>query len=123
MSDKVAQGLKRIVRREPSYRMEAYSFLLEALEYTLQELDKPRHVSGQELLDGIRRYAIRKFGPTSRMVFEHWGVRVTEDFGRMVFLLVEQGILTKTESDSIEDFANGFDFKKAFEDEYSWTSD
>jgi uncharacterized repeat protein (TIGR04138 family) len=123
VSDKVAEGLKRIMRREPRYRIEAYTFLLEALEYTLQELEKPRHVSGRELLDGIRRYAIHKFGPTSRMVFEHWGVRSTEDFGRMVFLLVAQGILTKTESDSIDDFADGFDFKKAFEDEYSWTSE
>jgi uncharacterized repeat protein (TIGR04138 family) len=105
------------------YRPEAYYFLLEALDFTLSGLEAPRHVSGRELLDGIRRLALQRFGPTSRLVFEHWGVRTTEDFGRIVFQLVERGVLSKTETDSIEDFADGFDFKTIFEDRYTWTSE
>jgi len=123
VSSQVEKGVRKVLRKDRRYPMEAYFFLLQALEYTLQQLEKPRHVSGRELLRGIRDHAIERFGPTSRMVFEHWGITSTEDFGRMVFLLVEEGILTKTETDSIEDFADGFDFKKAFEDEYSWTSE
>jgi len=108
---------------ESPYREEAYLFLLEALEFTLSGLERPRHVDGRELLDGIRRLAIQRFGPTSRMVFEHWGLRSTEDFGRIVFMLIDHGVLSKTAADSIDDFVGVYDFKTVFEDRYCWTSE
>jgi uncharacterized repeat protein (TIGR04138 family) len=73
-----------------------------------------RHVSGQELLGGIRDYALAQFGPMTQMVFEEWGIKRCEDFGEIVFNMVEIGLLGKTEKDSREDFANGYDFDDAF---------
>jgi len=123
MARDLASTLEEIRRQDPAYAIEAYHFLLQALEFTLSRLDRRRHVDGKELLDGVRRYAVNRFGPMSRLVFEHWGVRRTEDFGRIVFHLVEHGVLSKTETDSIDDFVDVFDFKRVFEDEYAWTSD
>jgi uncharacterized repeat protein (TIGR04138 family) len=115
--------VEEIREADTRYREEAYFFLLEGLEFTLSELEAPRHVSGGELLDGIRRLALQRFGPTSRLVFEHWGVTATEDFGRIVFHLVERGILSKTDTDSLDDFVRAYDFKTEFEDRYTWTSE
>ncbi|MFH1680681.1 MAG: Minf_1886 family protein [Candidatus Eisenbacteria bacterium] len=123
MAKDLRSALAVIRKKDPRYREEAYYFLLEALDFTLSRLEAPRHLSGPELLDGIRRFAVQRFGPTSRMVFEHWGIRRTDDFGRIVFQLIDQGILSKTPADSIDDFSGVYDFKTVFEDRYSWTSE
>ena len=73
------------------------------------------HVTGQELLEGIRVYGLDQFGPLARQVFEHWGIQSTEDFGHIVFLLVEVKLLGKTEEDSIADFREVYDFAEAFD--------
>lgn len=109
-----------IAERDPRYRPEAYSFLMLALNHTVAGLETPRHVTGQELLVGIRAYAIDQFGPMAKTVFNHWGVNETLDFGHLVFNLVEHELLGKTDSDRLEDFANGFDFETAFVTEYPW---
>lgn len=112
--------IEEIIREEPRYKPEAYIFLLEALGWIIDHLEEKRHITGQELLEGIRKYALESFGPTARMVFEHWGVTTTEDFGVVVFQLVSRNILATTETDSISDFVDVYDFKTAFEDNYSW---
>jgi len=114
---------KRILASDRRYAMGAYLFIYEALAFTQKELgrDDPemaqerRHVSGQELLEGIRHYAEHIFGPLAPSVFRNWGVRKTEDFGEIVFSLVENNLLGKTESDSRRDFAGGFDLDSAFD--------
>lgn len=114
---------EQILARDPRYELAAYIFIYEALAYTQRALgrDDPnltpaqRHVTGQELLNGIREYAAQMFGPLAPTVFRSWRVRRTEDFGEIVFNLVAQGLLGKTESDAREDFAGGFDFDQAFE--------
>ena len=73
-----------------------------------------RHVTGQELLDGIRAYALEQFGPMVPTVFEEWGLQNCADFGEIVFNMVEIGLLAKTEKDSREDFKSGYDFEDAF---------
>ena len=73
-----------------------------------------RHVAGPELLEGVRQYALREFGPMVLTVFESWGIRNCEDIGHMVFNLINAGIFGKTEEDSLEDFKNVYDFKDAF---------
>ena len=75
---------------------------------------KLRHVTGQELLGGIRDYALGQFGPMTMTVFEEWGVRSCADFGEIVFNMVEHSLLAKTERDSREDFKDGYDFADAF---------
>lgn len=109
--------LRRLVENRP-YAPEAYEFTMQALDYTLQRLDAPRHVSGTELLDGIRACARDEFGPLARHVLNTWGVHESRDFGAMVFDLVERGVLARTDEDDIRDFDAGFDFEQAFERNY-----
>ena len=113
------EALGQILKADPRYDEHAYLFLREALDFTLKMLAKPeggkmRHVSGAELLEGIRQYALQEFGPMAKTVLNQWGVNRCEDFGEIVFNLVEKGILGKTEQDKREDFAGGYDFNEAF---------
>lgn len=116
-----AEAVDEIRKLDPRYDRDAYLFVREGLDYTLKLLKKQahtdpkhRHVSGQELLDGLRQFALDQFGPMAKTVLEHWGVRKCEDFGELVFNMVEKGILGKTDQDSREDFRGGFDFNEAF---------
>lgn len=111
--------LDRIVETDKRYSRDAYIFLREALEFTQKAISKAnknqvRHITGQELLNGIREYALAVFGPMSKSVLEEWGIRTCEDFGNMVFLMVENNLLRKTEQDTLEDFKTGYDFEDAF---------
>jgi uncharacterized repeat protein (TIGR04138 family) len=113
------EALRKILERDNRYAPEAYLFLRESLDFTIKLLQKPdtgpaRHVTGGELLDGIRQFALQEFGPLSLRVLTHWGVKRCEDFGEIVFNLVESGALGKTEEDRREDFAGGYDFERAF---------
>lgn len=108
------QVVEEICAKDSRYKADAYEFLLQALHYTQGSLKRETHVSGVELLDGLRKYAIEQFGPMVKTVFVHWGISSTVDFGNIVFNMVNKKILSKTEADSIEDFKNGYDFDKAF---------
>jgi len=113
------QMVKKICKEDPRYDADAYLFIREALDYTVKMLDKPaeepgRHVSGRELLEGVRECALNEFGPMSLSVLNRWGIKRTEDIGEMVFNLVDAGILGKTEQDERMDFAGGYDFREAF---------
>jgi uncharacterized repeat protein (TIGR04138 family) len=112
-------GLEQIVAKDPRYPRDAYLFIRESLDHTQKRIVRSsrgqlRHVSGQELLDGIREYALSEFGPMTTTVFEEWGVRSCQDFGEIVFNMVESGLLAKTDTDSRDDFAGGYDFQEAF---------
>lgn len=111
--------LDLLLAKDTRYQRDAYHFVKDALDHTQklvarQNREQMRHVSGQELLGGIREYALSQFGPMTKMVFEEWGIKRCEDFGEIVFNLVEIGLLGKTEKDSREDFANGYCFEEAF---------
>src|SRR3954452_25049180 len=114
-----AEALDSIVASDPRYQREAYVFLRDSLDFTTKQQKNAkgttvRHVSGPELLDGVRQYALREFGPMVMTVFDNWGIRSTEDIGHMVFNLINAGIFGKTDEDSIEDFKNIYDFDEAF---------
>jgi uncharacterized repeat protein (TIGR04138 family) len=111
--------LETILAKDTRYQREVYLFVREALDYTqklvCKENDgKVRHITGQELLDGIRRFALEQFGPMTLTVFAEWGVRECRDFGEIVFNMLEAGLLAKTAKDSRADFAGGYDFEDAF---------
>jgi uncharacterized repeat protein (TIGR04138 family) len=111
--------VERIVERDPRYTREAYALLREALDYTQRQIHKKsrgkvRHVTGQELIEGVREYVLQQFGPMSITVLEEWGIRNTRDIGEVVFNMVEHRLLAKTEEDSRADFDNGYDFDTAF---------
>jgi len=113
------EALVEILRKDPRYGREAYQFVREALDYTIKVLVKPkegpgRHVSGSELLDGIRRFSLEQFGPITHTVLTKWGIKECIDFGNIVFNLVEEGILGKTDQDRVDDFSDGYDFHTAF---------
>lgn len=112
------EKLEHIVRQDLRYDREAYLFLRDALDFTIKGRKKAKepdqHVTGQQLLDGIRQYALKVFGPMVPTVFEYWGVRSGEDFGEMVFNFIRVGIFGKTESDSLEDFKGAYSFHDAF---------
>jgi uncharacterized repeat protein (TIGR04138 family) len=108
-----------LVAADDRYHRDAYTFLKEALEYTQRTLKRPvgektRHITGQELLEGIREYALKEYGPMALTVLSEWGIHRSEDFGEIVYNMVEHGILSKTENDSRKDFQDGYDFEKAF---------
>jgi len=104
------------------YPPAAFVFVQEGLRHTVDALreaepDMPehgRHVSGAELCFGLRDYALQQFGLLARSVMRSWSVERTEDFGRIVFALVEAGCLRKTDEDHIEDFQGVFEFDEAF---------
>ncbi|HVU08904.1 MAG TPA: Minf_1886 family protein [Verrucomicrobiae bacterium] len=113
------EALDKILAKDSRFSREAYLFLREALDFTQKIIAKEnreqvRHITGQELLDGIRQYALQQFGPMAATVLEEWGVISCRDFGNIVFNMVEIGLLAKTEKDSREDFENGYDFTDAF---------
>lgn len=114
-STELLQKIDALLKKDSRYKPEAYLFLLAALHVTVSSLPEPRHVTGQELLEGIRLHALDQFGPLTRQVFEHWGIQETVDFGHIVFSLVEAKLLGKTEEDSIADFQNVYDFSEAFD--------
>lgn len=107
--------LRDLVARDPRYRSDAYRFVFEGLDYTLKSKGRAGgHVSGRELLEGIRDFALDQFGGLAGLVFDQWGVRCTGDFGEIVFNLVEAGLMGKTESDSREDFRDVYAFSEVF---------
>ncbi len=114
MNENLERSLRDLIAKDPRYPFEGYRFLFEALDHTVRRLGERRHVSGQELLEGIRILALEQFGSLARMVFDGWNVRKTDDFGEMVFHLVDAGLMGKTAQDSKEDFKNGYDFDEAF---------
>ena len=111
--------IEKLLQNDRRYSREAYLFVREALDYTQKRVEKKskeevRHVSGQELLAGIRCFALEHFGPMAQMVLNEWGVRTCQDFGELVFNMIESNLLAKTAQDSREDFKGGYDFFEAF---------
>lgn len=116
----IIDKIEEVVAEDGRYRLEAYLFIMNALEVAVSKKPVRDHVSGEELLGGVREYGRHLFGPTARMVFEHWGVSETKDFGNIVFNLINAGILGKSDTDSPEDFVGIYDFGEVFEKQYDW---
>ena len=112
-----------MVNRARHYHPAAYQFVRLSLDYVLTDLEERRHISGQQLLQGIARYAKLRFGPFVRPVFEEWGVRETMDFGHIVFELVDRQIMTRQAEDSIDDFRDVYDFRAEFDEGYDYLSE
>ncbi len=111
----------QICKEDPRFDRKAYTFLRHGLDETVKEIKrketkvgKSRHVSGQQLLDGLRAYALEQYGPLAITVLRDWGITKCAHFGDMVFNLIEYGIFSKTENDRREDFGEIFTFEDAF---------
>jgi uncharacterized repeat protein (TIGR04138 family) len=114
MPSNLEERLKEVVARDGRYHINAYRFVYEALDYTVKQLEKKRHISGRELLEGIKNLAIEQFGGLAVMVFDVWGVRKTADFGNIVFNLVEADLMSRSDEDTREDFDGVYEFKEVF---------
>jgi uncharacterized repeat protein (TIGR04138 family) len=118
-----------IRQEDPRFDRAAYAFVRDGLEHAVKELKKAdaararvsRHVSGRELSEGLRAYALEQFGPLAKTVLNAWGLHETLHFGDIVYNLIEYSVFSKTESDRREDFADVFTFEEAFVAPYAPT--
>jgi uncharacterized repeat protein (TIGR04138 family) len=119
--------LMPIVRRDPRYAYEAYEFVSQALVHTNKMLgrelrdentdpnDMRYHVSARQWVEGICDFARHEFGLMAGVVFRMWGIRCTDDFGEIVFNLIDEGLMTPTPDESRADFHALFDLDEALE--------
>jgi uncharacterized repeat protein (TIGR04138 family) len=108
------RAINEICVCDQRYKPDGYEFVMQALNFTQKEFKKEGHISGQELLEGIRKFALDQYGPMAKTVLQHWGITRTSDFGNIVFNMIGQKLLSKTESDTRHDFDDVYDFKTAF---------
>jgi uncharacterized repeat protein (TIGR04138 family) len=135
-----SQRFTELLKRDSRYQVDAYMFVFEALNFAQQELDmgeeRPsepleiededeaaqtgpqKHVSGQELCEAIRRYALLQYGYLAKTVLNSWGIHATGDFGEIVFNLIGIGRMRKTDDDRREDFDDRYDFETAFQEDF-----
>jgi uncharacterized repeat protein (TIGR04138 family) len=112
--------VRAICRDDPRYAAGAYHFMRHALDYTVKEVHKAdpnrasHHISGAELSDGARIWALDQYGPMAFTLLREWGIQRTDDFGEIVFNLIEYQVFGKTDDDKREDFTACFDFHQAF---------
>ncbi|MEO1583023.1 MAG: Minf_1886 family protein [Planctomycetota bacterium] len=127
MSEIPTINWQQIAQNAGGFSPQVFDFIREGLEHTARTIHGPgsgapegeddsRHVSGADLCLGLKDLAIERYGPLARTVLEHWNVYSTEDFGRLVFALIEAGILRKTDEDDYNDFVGVYDFDEAFGD-------
>lgn len=112
--------LARLEQSGYRYDERAYLFVLAGLEYLQTRLPERRHVTGAEVTHACRDLALEQYGLIAREVLEHWGIRETADFGRIVYALVGAGLLVTQPGDRIEDFHDVYSFERAFEESYVW---
>jgi uncharacterized repeat protein (TIGR04138 family) len=117
------ETIESLSEKDTRYNAEAYVFLRDSLEGTIKRRKKARketgpHVGAEELLEGFRIHALEEFGPMALMVLGYWGVHTTADVGNLVFNLVDAGVFGKTEEDTVESFADVFDFNEVFVDPF-----
>jgi len=118
------KSLQEVVDAIGVYPADAYLFVQQGLNYTVEKIHKEtdpeasHHVGGRELCDGLRELALNNWGLLARIVLSRWNITSTMDFGRIVFAMVEHDLLQKTDEDTIEDFRQVYDFRAAFESNY-----
>ena len=114
MNKDLSSKIETILSRDSSFHFDAYEFVLKALNYTQDKMDRDGHVTGQELSEGIKKYALEQYGPMAKTVLTHWGVNSTGDLGRIVYNMIDVGLMKKNEQDSQDDFKDVYDFNQAF---------
>ena len=114
------EAFQHIGRQDDRYHERGYLFVLAALEYAQGKLAARRHLSGGELAWACRDFAREQFGLLAPTVLGHWGIASTEDLGRIVFTLIDVGLLASQPTDKPEDFERVYDFAEVFRAGYPW---
>ncbi|MEM9825599.1 MAG: Minf_1886 family protein [Planctomycetota bacterium] len=126
------QAMRKLLKEDDRYKIEAYQFIREALQYANENSigfaetkshddggeTATRHVSGQQLCQACREYAVEQYGFLAKMVLGSWGIRSTSDLGDLVYNLIKIGQMRKSENDRREDFNDVFEFDSAFEPQF-----
>lgn len=110
----MSYDLRAIADSDGRFAVEAYLFVFEALARSRAVFRRESHVTGPELLEGARLLALERYGRMARLVLNSWGLRETDDIGEIVFTLIRWEVMSRTESDRIEDFHAVYDFEDAF---------
>jgi len=120
----IAKPLEQVVHECGRYPIEAFEFIRQGLTHTVEQIhgkrkthdphDQSYHVSGQQLCWGLRSYALSRYGHMAYAVLLHWNISRTDDFGKIVFALIDSKLMAKTDDDDIRDFHNVYDFATAF---------
>jgi uncharacterized repeat protein (TIGR04138 family) len=113
--------LDSLQERHPRFDRRAYVFVYEAVVDYCRSFDPPRHLTPHEVAEAVRRRALDRFGIMARTVLRHWGIHASDDIGRVVHAMVQEGILVTQSEDEHEDYSNALDFEEAFELDYPWT--
>jgi uncharacterized repeat protein (TIGR04138 family) len=117
----------QVLKKDPRYSFEAYEFVRESLAYAQDVLglgaaenpDAPeRHLTGQQLCEASRLYALSQYGMMARVVLGSWGIHSTSDLGTVVYNLIDANLMKKSATDRREDFDGIYDFEVAFEQKY-----
>jgi uncharacterized repeat protein (TIGR04138 family) len=103
-----------VAEKDTRYKIQAYSFVLSGLEFFLSSLGEKRHVSGQELSKGLLLFALKQFGLMAQDVLRNWGITKTDDFGYMVYNMIEIGVMSRQPEDAVEHFFDVTDFDSFF---------
>ncbi len=109
----ILQKMTELSQRDKRYPREALLFVLNGIQWSFVELGQRRHLSGQEFTEMLVAYARQEFGDLAHTVFQEWGVFSTSDLGEIVYLLIDAGLMTKQDEDSIEDFDDVLDLEEA----------
>ncbi len=125
--NKPTKPIEQVVNEDGRYPIEAVQFVRQGLSYAVEKLfpqteedeDEIRHITGQQLCEALREFALRNWGSMALPVLNHWHIKTTRDFGEIVFLLVNSGWMQKQPTDSIEDFDHAYDFKSAFKNPFN----
>ncbi len=118
------KSIEEIILEDGRYPLEAVQFVREGLNHTIQmfhpekEPGQRQHVGGDQLCEGMKHLAMKRWGFMARSVLKGWNITSTRDFGEIVFLLVDSGWMMKESQDCIEDFDNVFDFQEVLERDY-----
>jgi uncharacterized repeat protein (TIGR04138 family) len=120
MRDEREERIYKICETNTQFKPQAFFFVYMVLGRCRNILEKPGHVSGAELLKAFSEEARAQYGPMGLTVLNHMGFQSTEDVGRLVFLMVEEGLLSRTDNDSLEDFKNKYEFQEEFVTKYQW---
>lgn len=110
------EAVEQAIARDPRYQPEAYAFVRDALHIAARKFrgdSEDQHVSGQELLEGVRQHALQEFGPMAWFLLQEWGLHRGEDVGCIVYNLIECEYFGRNDGDRIEDFSGGYDFEDA----------
>ena len=110
--------IENICEKDLRYKEEAYQFVMEALTYSQKKFKSPKHVPGESLLEGMKELILQRYGPLAMTVLQHWGVKSTEDFGHIVYNLVENQLMGKSVEDTFDSFRDAYNFDEVFRHGY-----